>query len=478
MSAQSLKKEVTLRQLFFLAFGSIIGVGWITVMGSWLSDAGAFGAALAFLAGSIVMVFVALCYAELATRFPAAGGEIVYAYEVFGLHASFIVGWLLAVAYTSVVIFELISVGWVFSALFPSLTGPTLYTVAGSDVTLGGLSSGIIGMALIAWFNIRSAKSAASLQEALSILLILVTLAFCVLAFMRGDVNNFQPAFVPSTEGLIWPGIIAVFITAPLWFGGFDAIPQALGEKSESVSMKGVPFVMVLSILAAALFYVAVILAASISLPRADLLAADLPVAEAITVAFGSDIGGKLVLFAGLLGLITGWNSFTFCAARVMFALGRAKIIFSVFGDLDEKRRTPVKAILFVSGVSIIAGFFGRSAILPIVDAGAFAFTSVYVGVCGAALWRAVKRPKESDDTLFNTPGGFITRGLAVAMTLAIAIYAFYLPYQSADGHFPVEWMIFLFATALGAVLYVMGAGARGKVSAQERSDLLLTEAN
>ena len=476
MPAPSLKKEVSLRQLFALAFGSIIGVGWITVMGAWLGQAGSLGAAAAFAVGAAVVVLIALCYAEMATRFPAAGGEVVYIHEVFGLRASCAVGWLLALGYTSLVVFEVISVGWVLGALFPSLKGPVLYTVAGGEVSLGGVTAGIVGMVAIAWFNIRGARSAASLQEAVSFLLILVTVGFCGFAFLRGDPANLEPAFAVTVEGLIWPGFIAVLITVPFWFGGFDVIPQAMGEKAETASMKAVPVVMVLAILAAAAFYIAVILAASISMPRAELLAADLPTAEAIAAAFGSDVGGKLVLFAGLLGLITGWNSFAFGAARVLFALGRAKIIFPVFGDLDDRRRTPAKAILFVSVVGIAGGFFGRGAILPIVETGAFAFTSVYAAVCLAALWHALRYPRTTPGA-FRTPGGVGTRLAAVVMTFSIAAYAFYLPYQGAGGGIPVEWIIFAAWLVLGVALYAVGTGARRNVDTAQRSALLLTEA-
>ncbi|MEM9809797.1 MAG: APC family permease, partial [Pseudomonadota bacterium] len=437
MTNPSLKKEVSLRQLFALGFGSIIGVGWITVMGAWIAGAGAFGTVLAFALGAIVVILIALCYAEMATRFPATGGEIVYVHEVFGLRSSFLIGWLLAIGYTSVVIFEVISVGWIMGALFPPLTGPTLYSIGDSQVTLGGLLAGVVGMVVIAWFNIRGAKSAAMLQEVMSFVLIVLTIAFCTFAFINGDPTNFEPAFVLSLDGLILPGILSILITVPFWFSGFDVIPQAMGEKAEGAPMTGVPVVLVLSVVAAALFYIAVILAASIAMPRAELLAADLPVAEAMTAAFGSTIGGKIVLFAGLMGLITGWNSFTYGAARVLFALGRAKIIFSVFGKLDEKRRTPAKAIMFISVLGIVGSFFGRSAIMPVVDTGAFAFISVYAAVCIAALWHGFSK-KPLPKGAFVAPGGLVLRLLAVFVTLALAGYAFYHPLHMADGSMPL----------------------------------------
>lgn len=475
MSSQSLKKEISLRQLFALSFGSIVGVGWITVMGAWLAGAGVLGAALAFFAGAVLVVLISFCYAELATRFPATGGEIVYIHEIFGLRASFIVGWLLAMAYVSIVIFEVISVGWVISALLPDLQGPVLYSVGGTDVTLLGLGSGVLGMGIIAWFNIRGAKSAATLQEVMSFLLVLVTLVFCVFAFVRGDVANFDPYFVTDSNGLIWTGIAAVLITAPFFYSGFDVIPQAMGEKSETASMRAIPIVLVLSILAAGAFYVFVILAAGIAMPREELLASDLPMADAIAAALGSSVGGQIVLFAGLLGLITSWNSFTYGGARVLFALGRGKIIFSVFGEVDETRKTPVKAILFISLAGIVGGLFGRSAVLPVVDAGSFAFIFVYTAVCFAAFWCGL-RPDHKEQSMFTAPGGTFTRGFTVLLTMAMTGYALYLPYQSAGGEVPAEWLIFASWIVVGAILYFVGAGARSRTSTAERSRLLLTD--
>ncbi len=122
----SLKKELKLRQLFSLAFGTIIGVGWVTVLGKWLTQAGSLGAVIAFLAGGLVMIFIGLTYSEMAAMFPVSGGEVAYAYEAYGLKTSFMTGWLLSLTYIGVVVFEVISVGWVAGSLFPALEGRVL----------------------------------------------------------------------------------------------------------------------------------------------------------------------------------------------------------------------------------------------------------------------------------------------------------------------------------------------------------------
>ena len=87
-----LKKTLGAVQLFSIGFGSIVGVGWIVLMGFWFSRAGPVGTALAFVAGGLLLALVGLCYAEMSTMIPVAGGEAAYAYAVFGSPLAFVVG--------------------------------------------------------------------------------------------------------------------------------------------------------------------------------------------------------------------------------------------------------------------------------------------------------------------------------------------------------------------------------------------------
>src|SRR5256885_13485076 len=48
---------------------------------------------VAWVAGGALALLGALCFAELATRHPAAGGKYVYVREAFGPRAGFVVGW-------------------------------------------------------------------------------------------------------------------------------------------------------------------------------------------------------------------------------------------------------------------------------------------------------------------------------------------------------------------------------------------------
>ena len=113
-----LKRAITGFGFFALAFGSMIGVGWITALGSWFEQAGPVGAIIAFAAGGTLMLVIGLCYAEVTPMLPVTGGEVAYAYKAFGTSKAFIIGWFLAFGYLSVSAFEAISVGLVLSFLF------------------------------------------------------------------------------------------------------------------------------------------------------------------------------------------------------------------------------------------------------------------------------------------------------------------------------------------------------------------------
>src|SRR5206468_10315419 len=85
-----LKKEIGAGEFFTLSFAAMVGIGWIVILGEWLRDGGPLGAIIAFLLAGGGMMLVGLCYAEMATMIPASGGEVAYAYEVFGLRSSFV----------------------------------------------------------------------------------------------------------------------------------------------------------------------------------------------------------------------------------------------------------------------------------------------------------------------------------------------------------------------------------------------------
>ena len=76
MSAQKPRFKRVLSRLdtVALAFGAMIGWSWVLLTGAWIGSAGTLGAVIAFIGGGLVILCVALTYAELASAMPSAGG--------------------------------------------------------------------------------------------------------------------------------------------------------------------------------------------------------------------------------------------------------------------------------------------------------------------------------------------------------------------------------------------------------------------
>lgn len=137
--------------------------------------------------------------------------------------------------------------------------------------------------------------------------------------------------------------------TAGFWYAGFDTIPQAMEEVESGTRLRLLPRVIGASIIFALLFYCLVILATAMSLPRPQLLESELPAAAAIEAAFASPILGRVVLFAGLCGLITTWNALFFAATRIVFAMARAHMIPHRLAAVHERHGSPSAAVIFVA---------------------------------------------------------------------------------------------------------------------------------
>ena len=76
-----------------IAFGAMIGWGWVVSSGSWIQKGGVVGASIAFAIGGVMIFFIGLTYAELTAAMPQCGGEHVFSYKAMGPNGSFICTW-------------------------------------------------------------------------------------------------------------------------------------------------------------------------------------------------------------------------------------------------------------------------------------------------------------------------------------------------------------------------------------------------
>ncbi|WP_110669626.1 APC family permease [Salinicola halophilus] len=438
-----------------LAFGAMIGWGWIVLTGSAILDGGSVGAILAFVVGGIAVLLVGLTYAELAAAMPRVGGEHVYSYRALGHAASFLCTWSIVLGYVSVASFEAVALPTVFEYLFPGYAVGHLWTVAGWDVQASWVAVGVIGSIVMMIVNYFGISTAALLQKVVTGLILLVGVMFVTGSLFTGDAANMQPLFSSGESGAIG-GIVAVLVLVPFLFVGFDVIPQAAEEIN--LSYRDIGKVLVLSVLMAVAWYVLIVLGTSLILDGEALGASTLSVPAAMEAVFGGAWAGNLMVLAGIAGIITSWNAFYIGGSRAIYALAHSGMLPAFLGKLHPKYKTPTNAIILIGVLSTLAPFFGRPALVWLVDAGGLGIVIAYLVVAVSFL---ILRRREPDmPRPYRVSCGIAVGVLAVLMSLGM-LFA-YLP-GSPSALVPVEWLIFGMWMVGGLVLYAWARRRYGR---------------
>src|SRR5256886_316930 len=130
----TLARKLRLADYFALAFGTMVGVGWLVLMDDWLGRSGPLGAILGFALGGVLLLPVGYVYGQWVQRLPDAAGEAAYTAEVFPPVVSYFTGWMMLLAYFIVCPWEAVAVGKLAAYIFPSLNSFELYRVAGTPL--------------------------------------------------------------------------------------------------------------------------------------------------------------------------------------------------------------------------------------------------------------------------------------------------------------------------------------------------------
>ena len=466
---QELQKTLNMKDVLALAFGTMIGWGWIMLAGTWVGNGGVVGAILAFALGGVMALFVGMTYAELTPALPLAGGELVFSYRAMGYNASWFTGWMITLAYLGVAAWEgpalSNALGFLFGGLLPELG--VLYELQGSEVTGIFLLIGCIGAVIMTFINYRGAKASAVFQTTATIAMAIGGVAFFVGGVAKGDVSNMVPAF---TDG---NGLVAVILAVPAMFVGFDVIPQAAEEMN--IPLGKIGKVMIIAIGMAAAWYMIMILGVALSgSPEIrDGFVNDpnsVPVADLFAYALGHPVFGKLMIIAAMCGILTSWNGFIVGASRVLFSMSRAKMLPPIFSKVHPKYGSPTAAILLVGIVTILAPLLGKSALSWFVNAAAFGPVVAYFMVSLSFCFIRKKEPNL--ERPFKVNGGMVVGVIAVAVALFMC--TLYLPIYSPTPLQPIEWALVGGWIVLGIILFIANKmGPNGKTPKEETEYLM-----
>jgi basic amino acid/polyamine antiporter, APA family len=455
---QSFIKVLKNRDVIVLAFGAMIGWSWVLMTGYWVSTAGSLGTLLAFAVAGLAIALIGLTYSELAAAMPKAGGEHVYTHRALGDGWSFFCTWALLLAYVNVCLFEAVALPTAMEYLLPQIRIGTLWKVFDSDVDIGFVLIGAGGAVAVTVINVLGIKTAARVQTIAIGLIVFSGALLLTGALAFGSAANASPWIgVPAT------GILTVLIMVPALLVGFDVIPQSAEEIDLPPARIG--RLLVISVFLAVAWYGMVSFSVAISLDRAALEASPMATGDAATAVWGHPAAGALLVLGGVAGIITSWNAFVIGGSRLLYALARSGFVPAVFGHLHPRYRTPWVGVIAIGALSCIAPLFGRTVLVWMINAGAFATLIAYLFVPIAFLVLRRKEPAMPRPFRVSHP-----RVVGVgAIVLAVALLAAYMPGSPSALLWPFEWAMILVWSGLGMVLwlrYRVRTGSSGSLQA------------
>ena len=458
--------------ILVIAFGAMIGWGWVINSGDWITTAGFMGSIISMLIGGVMVFFVGLTYAELTSAMPQCGGEHVFSYRAMGPTGSFVCTWMIILGYVATSAFEATALPTVITYLFPKFNQVYLYSIAGKDIYLTTILLGVGVAVLITFINIIGAKTAAILQTVLTAIIAIAGILLVVGSAINGDGANITGQMWESGTGTTLGSVFKVACMTPFLFIGFDVIPQAAEEIN--VPYKKIGKIMLLSIFLAVAWYLLIIFAVCYIMPQSAIAQEmssqnGLVSAKAIEIAFRSPLMGKVLIIGGLCGIITSWNSFLMGGSRALYSMGESLMIPKMFGKLG-KHKTPEAAIILCGIACVAAPFFGRGVLVWLVDAASFGCVIAYMFVSISFCILRKKKPEMARP--YKVKAGRFVGAMAVLMAGFMTLL-YIVPASFSAALVWQEWIVVGIWLALGVFFYFY---SKKKYGAEFGRDIFIIE--
>ena len=377
-SAAGPRPTLGLRHALAICVGIVIGAGIFrspSLVAANSSDPAMF--MLAWMAGGLLSIIGALCYAELASAYPGPGGEYSYLRRAFGERVGFLYAWArLAVIQTgSLALLAFVFGDYAAQVILLGPSGPTLLAAAV-----------VVMLTAINWAGVRQGAGTQlwlTVVEVSGLLLIVAT----GLVLASGEATA---AAAPASGGTQL-GLVMVFIL--LTFGGWSEAVYVSAELRNAP--RRIAIVLIASLTLVTILYLLVNAAFLRVLGLDGLAASDAAATDTMRAVLG-DSGALVISVTVAIAALTSANATIFTGARTAYALGRGVPALGWLGRWSGARETPGNALLVQGAVAlllVVIGGISRDGFRNAVEFTAPVFWLFMLGV-GVALFVLRRRDR------------------------------------------------------------------------------------
>ena len=393
----TLRRELGRWDLTAIGVNQVIGSAIFLLPADVARQIGPWGP-IAFLLVGFASLLIALCFAEVGSRFDRTGGPYLPARTAYGRFVGFEVGWMMW--FTRVASQASVSNGLALAMAF-------YWPAVASGWQRAALITGVT--AILAVINIRGIKQSSMFVNVLTIGKLTPLLLFIVIGVWYID-----PARFASMPDVTVPQAGAAALLLIFAYGGYEVTGIPAGESSNP--RRDVPFAFVTTILTVAVVMTLTSVVATGVLT--DVAGSRTPLADGAALFMGA--AGALLVSAGSAISMTGNNmGQVLTGSRTIYALAENGDLPRWFAHVHPRFQTPSNAILFSVAVALTLALTGSFVQLAAVSA--VARLIMYVAVTTATL---VLRRRQPDDTMraaeFTIPLGPVVPVLATIVALSI----------------------------------------------------------
>ena len=299
---------------------------------------------VAWLLGGVLALCGALCFAELATRYPQAGGKYVYAREAFGPRTGFIVGWVEGLAIYPAAI-----------AALGVVTGEFVGRLAGWPVTVSKWI-GVLAVACFVAINLVGVQSGRWVQNLVTSAKVIALGGIVVIGLAAGRGVGWHGALPAAPTGLALFGALAVAFQSVIWsyYGYADAakIAEEVVDPARTL-----PRVFLFGIAIATALYLLLNATFLQVLPFDHIAGSVLVAGDVAEVIFGAS-GDLVITLLALLVVMASLNGNVFVTPRVIFGLARERLGPAPLAWVN-RGGTPWVAMLAVGAVAVVLAATG-----------------------------------------------------------------------------------------------------------------------
>ena len=358
--------------------------------------------------GGLLTLTGVLCYAELGSRRPQAGGIYLYLREAFGMLPAFLFGWTMAlINYPG----SVAAVATTFADYFCQAVGLPLLWVK---------PVGVAAIVFIVGVNLFGIRAGALMQNIFAVLkLAAIALLVAVgLALAHGRLGGVLAADATRhvSSGAFVDALLPVLFT----YGGFHYLNDLAGEVREP--QRTLPRALLLGMLGVVLAYVLANVAYLTGLGHAGLAASSAPAADLMRRLFGE--AGARVMAIGIACSTFGYCSIAIAGgARVMQTMGADGMLFRAVGYIDPRTRAPQAALALLGAWTVVLMLWGNfGQLVDYTTVGEWLGHAFGIGTLFWYRWKFVDEPAPYRVPLFPLlPLVFVLTVLGVIVATAIS---------------------------------------------------------